>query len=247
MSDRAPSDPWKNRLYQSYVSSGQAGELDDLRAARARRLPHLRSLVRKLAPTEKRARVVDLGCGYGMLLEALEAEGFHDRQGVDVSEEMVEVARRLGRNDVECADLEAYVAQLEDGSVDCVFAMDVLEHFDKPTLFKLLDAIHAKLRPGGTLIGHVPNAMAIFGSVVRYGDLTHELAFTPSSVRQMLQVTGFGHVEVYEDAPVPRGIKSAARRAIWECMTAWHRLLYLAETGASGCVLTQNLLFVAKA
>ena len=83
--------------------------------------------------------------------------------------------------------------------------------------------------------------------MVRYGDLTHHLAFTPSSVRQMLQTTGFAQIEVHEDAPVPHGLKSAARRVVWECLTSWHRLLYLAETGSPRCVLTQNLLFTATA
>lgn len=238
---------WRDRLYQSYVSTGQAGELDDLRAAASNRLPHLRRLVRRHSPKNRDSKILDLGCGYGLLLEALELEGYRDCRGVDVSEEMVGGARRLGRSNVESADLVPFVEQLGAQSIDCVFLMDVLEHFEVPTALHLLEAVHEKLRPGGRLVAHVPNAQAIFGSAVRYGDLTHQLAFTPSSVRQALKLTGFQEIDVYEDAPTPHGVKSTARRVLWECMTAWHRLLYLAETGARGCVLTQNLLFVAKA
>jgi hypothetical protein len=41
------------------------------------------------------------------------------------------------------------------------------------------------------------------------------------------------------------GMKSLVRRILWELGSAPARLLSLAETGGSGVILSQNLLFVA--
>jgi hypothetical protein len=44
---------------------------------------------------------------------------------------------------------------------------------------------------------------------------------------------------------VVHGVKSLVRRILWELGSAPTRLLSLAETGGSGAILSQNLLFVA--
>ena len=88
---------------------------------------------------------------------------------------------------------------------------------------------------------HVPNAGGIFPGVIRYGDLTHELAFTKTSLNQMLSTVGFESVAVFEDLPVTNGLKSAARRLIWIVGALPFRLMYAAETGSFDCCLTQNV------
>jgi SAM-dependent methyltransferase len=67
------------------------------------------------------------------------------------------------------------------GSLDAVIAFDVLEHFGRDELIPLVDAVHRVLRPGGRWIIHVPNGESPFFGSIRYGDLTHELAFTRQS------------------------------------------------------------------
>ena len=61
-----------------------------------------------------------------------------------------------------------------------------------------------------TLAGLAPRAHAL-----RYGDLTHEMAFTRTSLAQLLLSSGFGAVRCFEDAPVVHGAKSALRWLLW--------------------------------
>jgi SAM-dependent methyltransferase len=42
----------------------------------------------------KSARILDLGCGYGRVLEQIQGRGYHRAEGADTSAEMVERARR---------------------------------------------------------------------------------------------------------------------------------------------------------
>jgi len=240
-------EAWKEILYQSYLSSGQVrypgGSADEfLRARRA----HLCSIIRRHFPGNRDSRILDIGCGHGALLYFLRQEGYHKLRGTDASKEQVDLSRHLGIPGVELGNAGDFVRACATESADVVILFDVLEHLTRQEAFDLLADVRRILSPTGLCIGHVPNAGAIFGALVRYGDLTHEQAFTPSSVRQMFGALGFGETKCFEDKPVVHGLTSLGRRIIWELGTAPLRLLYTAETAATSPILTQNLLFVAN-
>lgn len=103
------------------------------------------------------------------------------------------------------------------------------------------------LRVGGRWIIHTPNGESPFGGRVRYGDLTHENAFTRESLSQLCHVCGFSEIRCFEDAPVVHGVKSAVRYVAWKTLRGLLRLYLAAETGDGGraAIFSQNLLAVA--
>ncbi|MEZ4218757.1 MAG: class I SAM-dependent methyltransferase [Myxococcota bacterium] len=239
------SDALRERLYASYVSAGQAHPPATL-AGLAPRLPYLRKLVDAHFPSDRDARVLEVGCGYGALVHVARERGYANVAGVDVSAEQVAAARALGIDDIAHGDVLAALAAQPAGALDAVVAFDVLEHFSRDELIPLVDAVHRALAPGGRWIVHVPNGESPFFGQVRYGDLTHELAFTRQSLRQLLLASGFARVDVFEDAPVPHGLRSRARAVLWSAIRTALRVCAAAETGeASGHVFTRNLLAVA--
>ena len=103
------------------------------------------------------------------------------------------------------------------------------------------------LKPGGRWVIHVPNGESPFGNRVRFGDYTHEQAFTRTSLGQLLVASGFASVEAYEDRPIPHGFISTVRATLWQFIRA-ALLFYIAvETGSLDrrAVFSQNLLAVA--
>jgi hypothetical protein len=82
---------------------------------------------------------------------------------------------------------------------------------------------------------------------MRYGDLTHEIAFTRESIAQLLRSSGFAEVRCFEDAPIVHGAKSAVRWVLWKMIRLALRVYIVAETGDTGreCIFSQNLLAVA--
>lgn len=238
---------WKAHLYRSYVSSGQVRDCETsaaehFRAPRA----HLTSIIRHHFPAERSTPIVDIGCGHGSLLYFLREAGYTNLRGVDTSEEQVALAGRLGVSGVQCGDALDFLRGLEDSSMGVVCLFDVLEHLTRAEAFELTHEVWRVLAPGGRCIGHVPNAEGIFGMRIRYGDLTHEQAFTEQSVGQMFRSLQYSDVKCFEDKPVPHGLKSLVRRVLWDAGTVPLRLLFTAETGASGAILSQNFLFVAR-
>jgi len=97
------------------------------------------------------ADVLDVGCGTGTTLAAVLAAHADVRAcGIDLSPQMIAVAReRLGDGaDVQVADAEHL--PLADGSVDLVTCIDSLHHYPDPSA--ALAEMHRVTRPGGELV-----------------------------------------------------------------------------------------------
>jgi SAM-dependent methyltransferase len=166
--------------------------------------------------------------------------------GIDLSPQQIALARQRGLENTVVADAMTFLKQ-RTGTYALINASSILEHLTRPELFHLLDLTVAALRPGGLLFGVVPNAKSFLGSHVRYGDITHELCFTPESLVQIFQIVGLRPIALLEHGPIVHGVISAVRWSIWQCLRAMMWTAFVAE-GADyqNRVYTQNIMFVAE-
>ena len=222
---------YRQRIYQYYVHARQQSlapeTIDGLRP----RAPFLKNLIRDHFPADKNVVVLDLGCGHGALVHFVRVAGYHNVTGVDRSPQQVKEAEHLGIKGVREGDLMDALRTQSDESVDVVVAFDVIEHFTKDELLPFLDQVHRVLRKEGRWIIHAPNGEAPFGVRMRYWDFTHELAFTRTSIIQLLKSSGFSRVSCFEDTPVVHGIKSMARWILWKVIRGFLRMYLAVETG----------------
>lgn len=232
----------KERLFERYVSSGQAG---CTKMKRGRRV-EIKKVIDRHVKSDKKSKILDIGCGYGAYLEELKLSGYENVEGVDISSEQVEAARKKGLKDVHEGDALSFVRKKKDNSIDVVLLIDIIEHMEVEEMFSIMDEVCRVLRKGGECVIHVPNAQGIFGMRIRYGDLTHERAFSPKSIQQLLRTTGFTNVSIFEDKPIVHGIPSLARRMLWEITILIPKLLLLVESpGTESLALSQNILVTA--
>jgi 2-polyprenyl-3-methyl-5-hydroxy-6-metoxy-1,4-benzoquinol methylase len=239
---------FKARLYERYLTEHVRFSADTIQVALSLRGPYMRRMIASWLPPDRSSRILDLGCGYGAILHFLREAKYLNTTGVDVSPEQIETARQLGFEDVHCEDLRAFLDQVPEGTYNAVIAFDILEHFTRPELLALLDELHRVLVPSGRLILHGPNGEGIFSGTILNGDLTHELAFTRSSLQQLAGATSFRVVAVKEDVPIVHGLRSLVRNLIWRGGSFFFRLMAVAETG-SGFLekpLSQNLLAILE-
>jgi SAM-dependent methyltransferase len=104
------------------------------------------------------ARVVDFGAGIGTFARMVRDRGI-DVLCVEPDPRQCEVIREAGLAAV--ADLES----LADGSVECIYSLNVLEHIaDDAAALRLLAR---KLAPGGRLLLYVPAFQSLFSSMDR--------------------------------------------------------------------------------
>jgi O-antigen chain-terminating methyltransferase len=155
---------------------------------------------------EGRSDVLDIGCGRGEMLAALQAAGIAAR-GIDVSGAMVSAARGRGVAATE-ADALAYVSALPPGSLGGVVATQVVEHLEPAYLIELVAAIARALRPGSPVVVETINPacwLAFFSSYVR--DLTHVRPVHPDTMQYLLRAAGFERVSIEYSAAVPDHMK----------------------------------------
>lgn len=238
---------YRARIYGTYVTGRSDALAPESIAGLAPRQPYLRWLVRTCMPPDRDAAILDIGCGHGAILYALQQAGYRHAYGVDGSGEQVQAAARLGIRGVAQGDLMQTLRGTPDASLDVVIAFDVIEHFTKAELIPLVDEVQRVLKPGGRWVIHVPNGESPFCNRVRFGDYTHEQAFTRMSLGQLLLASGFARVEAYEDRPIAHGLTSSVRAALWRLIRAALLFNIAVETGNLDrrAVFSQNLLAVA--
>ncbi len=139
-------------------------------------------------------RVLDLGCRSGALTRHF-LEG-NSVVGLDVDAAALEKAATLGVEPVQ-GNVEDPLP-FSDESFDAVVAGELFEHLQFPDA--LVAEIRRVLRPGGVLVGSVPNAFRM-QSRLRFlrgrapeDDPTHLRMFSPAAVRDLL--VGFEDVRL---------------------------------------------------
>lgn len=235
---------YKTALYDSYVTSHIAdrkGAPDRSALAAARRVfdQHFGALL-----PARRSRAADLGCGPGTLVAWLKTKGFDRVFGVDFSAEQVANAHAIGVHEVRQGDLFDFLAT--EREFDLLVARDVIEHFDKQMVFDFLQACRGALAPGGRLLLQVPNAESPYFGRVRYGDFTHEVAFSASSVKQVLAAAGFSRVSVHPWRPARLGARSWLRYLVWRVLEPLIKLPIVVESGGRDRIVTMNLIVAAE-
>lgn len=153
------------------------------------------------------ARVADIGCGAGILSEAL-ARADARVTAVDLADDTIDIARMHALEsgldvDYRVQSVEA-LADAEAGHFEAVTCMEMLEHVPDP--LSVLRACARLLRPGGRLfvstLSRTPKAFAlgIVGAEYLLGLLprgTHryERFILPSELRRALISAGIGALE----------------------------------------------------
>jgi SAM-dependent methyltransferase len=237
---------FRARIYGQYVHARETALAPSTLEGLASRTPYLQRVIRNHFPPDRDSRILDLGCGHGTLVFLARQAGYRYAEGVDRSPEQVAEAQRLGITGVREGDLMETLAELPDGSHQLIIAFDVIEHFTREELLPFIDEVHRALAPGGSWLIHTPNAESPFFGRIRYGDITHEQAFTVTSLNQLFRASGFTDIRCYEDTPVVHGVVSAGRWVVWKVIRAMLRTYLAAETGGPGSgVLSQNMLALA--
>jgi 2-polyprenyl-6-hydroxyphenyl methylase/3-demethylubiquinone-9 3-methyltransferase len=143
--------------------------------------------------------VLDLGCGGGILSEALAREGACVT-GVDIEHSLIQVARAHAQNAGLNIDYHASAIQaFQEKKFDVIVCMEMLEHVNEPQL--IIEECAKRLAPGGLMfLSTINRSLKAYLELVVMGEYvlrllprqTHDyrLFIQPSEMREYLQHAG---------------------------------------------------------
>lgn len=140
--------------------------------------------------SSKPERILELGCGTGMLLKKLKKSFKAELFGFDVSSGMVRYANLKNPGNVFVADAEAI--PLESNCFDVVVCRGALHHI--PDVEKAFQNVRRILKKGGIFIFSEPNNSNFLFRLYRRYVRKHR-AFLPSELKELLEKNGFNVVE----------------------------------------------------
>lgn len=133
----------------------------------------------------KKARVLDVGCGTGVIMDAFAKEaGFVE--GIDFSKEALKFCRKRGLKKVFVADLEKPLPK-RLGTYDVIVATDIVEHLRNDV--GALKRLQALLKPDGVIIVSVPAYQWMWSA--HDVALHHYRRYTLPRLRQVMKKAGY--------------------------------------------------------
>jgi 2-polyprenyl-3-methyl-5-hydroxy-6-metoxy-1,4-benzoquinol methylase len=170
-------------------------------------------------PTDKKAKILDIGCGDGKFLFFLHKQGYTEIEGLEIAPQQAEQARKHVEYQIHVVeDTTAFL--LDHPSAYQMIAMnDVLEHVPKNETVSLLRGILKALQPDGSVVVNVPQVSGFTSIFCRYNDFTHETIFTEMSLKQVLSLAGFSDIRfITQKWPLkwtPRHLSYRFARLLW--------------------------------
>lgn len=161
-------------------------------------------------PKNRRAKILDIGCGMGHFLYYLYTQNYTNFIGIDISkqqiafikndflacEELAESFKKISEK-VYQADAFTFLKQHES-EYELIVANDLIEHIEKDKILQLFGLIRNSLKENGAFIAKTPNMGNPFSLKARYVDFTHEIGYDEISLFQILKISNFREINIYQ-------------------------------------------------
>lgn len=207
---------------------------------------------------DKRAEILDVGCGLGDMLVLLKKEGYANLTGIDHSQVAVEVCKKNNFRVIKSSIIGTELnEEIKNKKYDVIILGDILEHIYIPSevllQFKLL------LKDNGIIIVSVPNAGCFINGILltffpqliwlslAFSSETHIRFYTFYTLKKELSDCGFEVLwagGVFPDL-VDHKLLKLKRRFIWQVVNFLLRI-YAPLVSFSPVVFSQSIIVVVK-
>ena len=139
----------------------------------------------------EKAKVLDVGSGYGLFLAKMQKKGF-DTYGIDISSACLEFAKKkFGLDNLFRQDL--LTSEFSDNTFDLITLWNVFEHVYNPS--DVIKKCASLLKPNGVLVIKVPN--------MEFQKLVFKFIFLVDGIRKLINTYEAGGKIPYLATPPP--------------------------------------------
>lgn len=139
-----------------------------------------RKLLQFLAAYCPKGNILDVGCGYGRILELL-SPNIYKAIGVDLNPAIISACKAKGLNCLTPEDLESSICS----QFDAILMLHVIEHMNPEDCFKFMDTYLDKLKDDGILIIATPVLTEYF-----FEDFDHIKPYYPAGINMVFSGDG---------------------------------------------------------
>ncbi len=243
---------YKKQFYQMYESTHLNVREEEMSSTYfIKRKKMMLNMYKQYLPKDKSSLILDLGCGYGEMVGALQDQNYINVSGCDVGEDQIKKGIELGVKNISVLEINKFITNKNEyAKYDFIILRDVLEHFNKVDGLDLISNVFNLLKKNGELFIQVPNASSpLFGNV-RYGDFTHDIAYTQGSLNQLLMVCGFKSVKFYPYHSLSGNSKYHPKNIIRKSLSFFINLvfktIYFLDQNNFKVITTFNIISIAK-
>lgn len=157
--DHAARDDAMFYIITDASRAGGGWTADEFFAHGRREIDAMLEHVDRLGLVRHKRRALDFGCGIGRLTQAL-ADDYERVDGVDISPEMVALAREHNQHGERCvyhANQTSNLHLFKDGVFDLVYSMIVLQHMSQTLQRGYVSEFFRVLAPGGVAVFEIPD------------------------------------------------------------------------------------------
>jgi SAM-dependent methyltransferase len=200
-------------------------------------------------PVDRRAPILDLGCGDGRVLKYLSALGYDNVLGVDRDEAAVASVGALPGVKVECTDVDRGFLHQHRGRLRLIVLRQMIYYLDRADVVAFLSAARDALTDDGVILVEFFNAALLSSRLTEQKDPFIRTAYTEHAMRRLFTAAGLHTLEIHGERRRATGMRSAlyaTLRALWIQLL---KAVYILERGIDNelpRIYTKSIIAVAS-
>ncbi len=200
-------------------------------------------------PQDRRAAILDLGCGDGRMLRFLSTKGYLNIHGVDRDPVALALAGKLAGVTTECAEVGLEYLRQQRGKFKLVILKQMIYYVERSEIMSFMLALKEVLADDGVIIVEFFNAALLSSRLTELKDPFIRTAYTEHSMRRIFCATGLHELHIGGERRESGKFRSRVYAALRACWVSLLKVIYILERGIDNelpRIYTKSIIAVAS-
>ncbi len=182
-------------------------------------------------PEDKKASILDFGCGEGRVLKFLKDNRYENYLGIDLDQNALNlVPDDLKKHTIFNKDPIQHLSELGQ-KYDCIVLKDVIYYFPREKAVDFMRNITQHLKPDGVAIVEVFNGAQLTSLYTGFKDIGIQTIYTETSLKQICELSNLDVKKLFEIRNKKMGLRSILFLTLQGFWNLLLKCIYILERG----------------